>query len=287
MERYLGLPPDVSTHGGEIDFLMLIVHVIMAILFVGWGVFFVYTLLRFRAGRNPVASHAGAKSHFSTYGEVGIALIEVALLVGFAVPIWARRVDALPSPAESVLVRVVAEQFAWNVHYPGPDGVFGRTTPELVKIGTNPLGIDATDPAAQDDVTMLNQLHLPVGKPILVRLSSKDVIHSFSLPYFRVKQDGIPGMEIPVHFTAKDVTPPESRLPACAAGKTCWEIACAQLCGLTHYNMKGYVTVHEQADFDAWLADQKTFVPKPAPPPTPPPAPVEPTETAGSGSSGT
>jgi cytochrome c oxidase subunit II len=255
MDRYLGLPPDFSTHGAQLDYLTGIVHWLMFILFAGWGAFFVYTLIRFRAKRNPVASHGGAKSHFSTYGEVGIALVEVVLLVGFAVPIWAQRVNQAPDPAESVVMRVVGEQFAWNVHYPGADGKFGRTAPEFVSAGTNPLGRDPKDPAGQDDIATINQLHYPVGRPVLIHLTSKDVIHSFSLPYMRVKQDAIPGLSIPVYFTAREAHE--------------GEIACAQLCGLTHYRMKGFYTAHEPAAFEKWLADN---APKPsvAPPGLPP-----------------
>ena len=95
-------------------------------------------------------------------------------------PAWATRVKAFPSESEAVVVRVVGEQFAWNIHYPGPDGKFGRTDIKLVT-ADNPLGLDRTDPDAKDDITTINQLNLPVDRPVLVHLSSKDVIHSFGL----------------------------------------------------------------------------------------------------------
>jgi len=102
-------------------------------------------------------------------------------------------------------VRIVAEQFAWNIHYPGPDGVFGRTSLSLV--GTdNPLGLDRSDPAAKDDIATINQLNVPVGKPVVIHLSSKDVIHSLNLPAFRVKQDAVPGLNIPVWFVPMKTT---------------------------------------------------------------------------------
>ncbi|MGH2626388.1 MAG: cytochrome c oxidase subunit II [Anaerolineales bacterium] len=263
MERYLNLPLSGSAHGGELDYLTALVHWLMLILFVGWAVYFVLALFLFRGGRHKTARYAGAKGHFSTYGEVGVAIVEIALLVGFAVPMWARRVAALTPEerAQAVEVRVVAEQFAWNVHYPGRDGRFGRTDRKLISPATNPLGLDRDDPAAADDIATINQLHLPVGRPALIRLSTKDVIHSFFLPTMRVKQDAIPGMEIPIHFTPTVVTPAEAKFPACAATMDCWEIACAQLCGLTHYRMKGFFTVHDAAGYDAWLAEN---APKPA-----------------------
>jgi cytochrome c oxidase subunit 2 len=295
MEKNLGLPLNLplnaSTHGAELDYLTALVHWFMLVLFVGWGLFFIYCLFRFRRKANPVASYAGAKGKFSTYGEAGIVLIEVVLLSAFAVPIWAKRVGRVPAESEAVRVRVVAEQFAWNVHYPGADGVFGRTSVDKIATGTNPLGIDLADPAAKDDITTVNQLHLPVNRPALIYLSSKDVIHSFFLPQMRVKQDAIPGQVIPVYFTPSMVTPPESQFPTCFKDKNCWEIACAQLCGLTHYRMQGYYTVHSQQDFQKWLAEnapKPAALPVEAAPLSPPPAatgePVTPTGAAKPGS---
>ena len=205
MEHFLGLPIDASAHGPAIDNMLAIVHWLMFVLFIGWGVFFTYTLIRFRKGRQAKADHVGAKTHASSYLEIAVALFEVVLIIGFAVPLWAKRVTNLPSEKEATVVRVVAEQFAWNVHYPGADGVFGRTDIKLVS-ADNPLGLDRSDPNAKDDITTINQLSLPVGKPVLVRLTSKDVIHSFGIPLLRVKQDAIPGQMIPVWFTPVKTT---------------------------------------------------------------------------------
>ena len=250
------MPISAAEHGASLDRMSALVHWLMAILFVGWGLYFIFVLFRFRRGRNPKADPVGAKSKMSTYAEVGVALVEVIILVGFAIPAWAAWVTPHEDSEEALQVRVVAEQFAWNVHYAGPDGIFGRSAPELVDTQSNPLGLDPDDPYGDDDITTINQLHLPVNRAVTVRLSSKDVIHSFFLPTMRVKQDAIPGMEVPVHFKPIQSTPAESAFPACAAEKTCWEIACAQLCGLSHYSMKGYVTVHQPGGFEAWLAEQ-------------------------------
>lgn len=205
MEHFLGLPIDASAHGPEIDNMIAIVHWLMFTLFIGWGSFFTYSLIRFRKSRQAVADHAGVKGHTSSYLEVGVALFEIVLIVGFAVPLWAKRVTNFPNEKDATVVRVVAEQFAWNVHYPGADGVFGRTDIHLVT-ADNPLGLDRSDPNAKDDITTINQLNLPVGKPVIVRLTSKDVIHSFGIPLLRVKQDVIPGQLIPVWFTPVETT---------------------------------------------------------------------------------
>lgn len=256
MQEFLALwmPPDASAHGARLDFMNSIVHWLMAILFVGWGIYFIYVLFRFSAKRNPQASYSGSKSHISTYSEVGVAVIEVIILVGFAIPAWAAWVEPHAASDDALVVRVVGEQFAWNVHYPGADGVFGRTAPDLVDTAINPVGLDRSDPMAVDDIVSINQLHLPVNQPVTIRLSSKDVIHSFGLPVMRVKQDAIPGMEIPIHFTPIREMGEDER----------WEIACAQLCGLGHYRMRGFLTVESEAEFEAWLAEKAPKVAEPA-----------------------
>ena len=121
------MPALASQHGAALDRTTDLVHWLMLVLFVGWGCFFAYVLWRFRAKRNPVADAHGVRSHASTWLEGAVAVVEAILLVGFSIPLWADRVEHFPPPADSTQVRVVAEQFAWNVHYPGPDGVFGRT----------------------------------------------------------------------------------------------------------------------------------------------------------------
>jgi cytochrome c oxidase subunit 2 len=310
--KLLGLPPDLSAHGPQIDALLGTVHLLMFALFIGWGSFFVYALIRFRRKRHPSADYAGAKTHASSYIEAGVAIFEAVLLIAFAVPVWAVRVNGLPSEADATVVRVVAEQFAWNIQYPGPDGKFGRTVASLVS-SENPLGLDRDDPAAKDDITTIDELNLPVGKPVIIYLSTKDVIHSLSLPFFRVKQDAIPGQRIPVWFTPTTTTEalrermartyrlvgdkapsdlamltviddytdrqgtiilskgspvtddvvPQLRQAGItevrAAPAIPTEIACAQLCGLGHYRMRGFVVVQTEDEFKAWLAEQASY----------------------------
>ena len=201
-----------------------------------------------------MANYTGVKSHTSNYFEIAVAVVEAVLLFGFAIPLWAARVDHVPSESEALVVQVTAEQFAWNVHYAGPDGVFGRTDIKLLDLQSNPLGLDRADPAAKDDVTTLNQLYLPVNKPIIVRLRSKDVIHSFGVPEFRVKQDAVPGLTIPIWFVP-NVTTAEMRTRT-GNPEFQYQIACAQLCGLGHVRMRGFVTVQTAEEFQKWMADE-------------------------------
>jgi cytochrome c oxidase subunit 2 len=252
--EWLGMPVLATTHGGQIDNLIGWIHVFMFVLFVGWGGFFLYALVRFRKSRNPVADYRGVTSHNSTYLEVGVAVVEAVLLVGFAIPLWAARVDGLPAESEALVVHVTGEQFAWNIHYPGPDRVFGRTDIKLIDLTSNPLGLDRDDPAAKDDVTTVNQFYMPVNRPIIVRLRSKDVIHSFGVPEFRVKQDAVPGLTIPIWFTPT-ITTAEMRTRL-GNPEFEYEIACAQLCGLGHARMRGLVFVQTAEEFQKWM-DEK------------------------------
>jgi cytochrome c oxidase subunit 2 len=240
--EWLGLPVAASSHAGEVDRIMVLVHWLMLVLFVGWGSFFVFVLVRFRSGRNPRASYSGVRGRFASVTEVGVLVAEIVLLAFFSIPFWSTNVDAEP-PGHDVVteVRVVAEQFSWNFHYPGADGRFGRTSITLVD-PDNPLGLDRRDPAAKDDVTTINQLHLPVGRTAVIHLSSKDVIHSLGMPEMRVKQDAIPGIVQPVWFTPT------------MTGR--WEIACSQLCGLAHYRMKAFYTIQTPEQYDAWLREE-------------------------------
>jgi cytochrome c oxidase subunit 2 len=242
MLNFLGLPVAASAHAGEIDQMIVLVHWLMAVLFVGWGAFFLFVLVRFRKGANQRANYTGAKGKFAKSTEIAVAIVEIVLLIGYAIPVWATRVTRFPAERDAVVVHVVGEQFAWNVHYPGPDGKFGRTDVKLVT-ADNPLGLDRRDPDAKDDVTTINQLYLPIDRPVLVHLSSKDVIHSFGLYEMRVKQDAIPGLSIPVWFVPTRV------------GE--YEIACSQLCGLGHFRMRGFVNVQSDADFRKWMDDQE------------------------------
>jgi len=254
----LFFPEAASAHAASIDRVVDLVHWLMLLLFIGWGTFFVYVLYRFRQGRNPKADPTGVRSKASTWLEVGVAVAEAVLLIGFSIPLWADRVDELPDESEATVVRLVAQQFAWNFWYPGADGLFGKQDPTLMDEETNPVGIDRSDPAGADDITTINQLHLPVNKPAIVHISSKDVIHSFNLPNMRIKQDAIPGLSIPVWFEPT-VTTAEMRRRK-NDDEFMYEIACAQLCGNSHYSMRGFLTVETQEAFDAWLAEEALYL---------------------------
>ena len=259
--RYFGLPVGISSVSGRIDEIIVIVHYLMLVLFIGWGIFFIVSLVKFRSSKNKKANYKGVESHYSSVLEATVAVIEIVILFGFAFPIWAERVNDVPDSRDAETVRVIAQQYAWNIHYPGPDGKFGATRIDLVDEQDNPIGLDRSSEFAEDDFTTINQLHIPVNRKIRVDLSSKDVIHNFKLPELRVSQDAIPGMVIPVHFTATSTSEEflKTTVGTKREGKGL-EIACAQLCGLGHYRMKGYVTIHEEDDYQAWLDEQALYL---------------------------
>ena len=263
MTEWMGLPALATAHGQQIDDLIGWTHIFMLVLFVGWGAFIAYALIRFRKSRNPVANYTGVKSHASSYLEGGVLVVELVLLFAFSIPLWAARVDHVPAETEALVVHVTAEQFAWNVRYAGPDRKFGKTDITLIDLQMNPLGVDRNDPDAKDDVVTLNQLYLPANRPVIVKLRSKDVIHSFGVPEFRVKQDAIPGLTIPVWFIP-NVTTAEMRARKGNADFQ-YEIACAQLCGLGHYRMRGFVTVLSADEFQKWMDERVAEVANPDP----------------------
>jgi cytochrome c oxidase subunit 2 len=243
-QHIIFMPELASSNGERVDALIVYVHWLMFALFIGWTLYFIYALWRFNVKRHPKADYEGSKSHLPKQIELAVVLAEAVLLVVVAMPIWARNVQDFPKPEDSTIIQVMAQQFAWNVRYPGPDGKFGRQDMKLIS-NDNIFGVDPTDPAGKDDVQLLNEIHVPVNKPVLIYLSSKDVIHSLKLVAMRLTQDAIPGLRIPCTFTPNKI------------GR--YQIECAQLCGNGHAAMSGgFVVVQSQADFDKWLKSKSS-----------------------------
>ena len=242
--RVLYLPPVVSEHGPALDRLLFYVHLLMFALFLGWGAFFLYTIWRYRQRKHPTADPVGVRGHLSSYLEVGVAGVEALLLIGFAIPIWARGASAgnFPKESEATVVRVIGRQFNWIARYAGADGVFGKGDARFVT-QQNPLGMDPDDPAGKDDlVVQTSEVTVPVGKPVIAHISSLDVIHGFSVKTLRVSQDAIPGLSNPVWFTPTQT------------GN--YLITCSQLCGNGHSNMRGILRVVSPEDYDRFLRSQ-------------------------------
>jgi cytochrome c oxidase subunit 2 len=219
------LPENVSTFGRDIDWLFHLIYAITMItgllVFVTMIVFLV--MYRDRPGRKATYTHGNTTLEIVWTIVPSLILVVLTFL---SVPAWSK--IKMSVPATDVVIQVTAKQFNWQVAYPGADGKFG------------------TD----DDKKFLDEMHVPVNKPIRVILKSQDVIHSFFVPNFRIKQDAVPGREIVAWF---DATKP---------GKYEWP--CAELCGFGHSGMKGWVYVHSVADYEKWAAENLKSEPTPA-----------------------
>jgi cytochrome c oxidase subunit II len=213
------LPEAASSFAGRIDSLFMLILVITTVVFVLVQVTLIYFLVRYRGrpGRAAVFSHGNLRLEVVWTAATAVIVLLLAFL---SRGLWLDLKDPRRFPPAAFEVSVVAKQFEWNVTYPGPDGQLG------------------TD----DDFVVRNQLHVPVGVPVHVHLTAEDVIHSFFVPEFRVKQDAVPGMEIPTWFEAT------------RTGE--FPIGCAELCGLGHYRMRGTLFVHDADGFDGWQAEQ-------------------------------
>jgi cytochrome c oxidase subunit 2 len=167
---------------------------------------------------------------------------EVLALGVFGKDAWAEVYFKKPA-ADELPIQVQAEQFGFYFRYAGPDGKFGPMHPDKIDEGNqNFFGLDpASDVDSRDDIVAAS-LVIPVNKPILLMMHAKDVGHSFYVRELRIQQDFVPGLDIPMHFTATK------------AGK--YEIVCTQLCGLGHFNMRAFLEVKSQDDYEQWLKQQ-------------------------------
>lgn len=213
------LPEAVSTYATDIDRIFYVILVVTGVVFVGVEAAILYLIVRYRGREGRKAEYIEG----STKAEVIWTVTPAVFIIGLAVAsysVWPSVKDPNRFPTDALEVAVEASQFEWNVSYPGPDGRLGSA----------------------DDFTSRNQLNVPVNRPVIVHLTSEDVIHSFFVPQFRIKQDAIPGKSIRLWFEATE--PGE------------YELACAELCGLGHYRMRARIVVLTQDEYGAWLAEQ-------------------------------
>ncbi len=216
LPRWLQLPEGVSSYSARIDGMFRLILWITGVVFVIVEAMLLFFLFKYRHREGKKATYTHGNNRIEVIWTIIPALICVVLAL-LSRRTWADIKQNMP--ANAMPIEITGEQFSWTIRYPGVDGRFG--TP--------------------DDIVSLNQLHFPVGRPVVATLRSKDVIHSFFLPEFRVKQDAVPGMSTRIWFDGM------------RTGH--WEIACAELCGLGHYRMKGFVTVETNEEFAKWLAD--------------------------------
>jgi cytochrome c oxidase subunit II len=236
------MPVDISVHGPGVD------HQLEETM-LGTGVLFIlaqFVLAAFvyfgdQKGPRKVKRFPGGPVPLVAAAIVLVGM-EILALSFVGSKVWAD-IYFKPAAADALHVDVQAEQFAFYFRYAGPDGVFGPIHPDKISDGNgNYFGLDpANDVSARDDI-IVGTLTVPVGREVLLTLHSKDMIHSFYVPELRLQQDIVPGLDIPIHFTATQV------------GRH--EIVCTQLCGLGHYSMRAFIEVLPQDQFDQWLKSQ-------------------------------
>jgi len=230
------LPRNVNMFGHAIDFIFYVILVLTGVTFIGVFSVLAYFLVKYRARPGVPAIH----SHGNNTLEVVWTTIPVFIFLGLAIygnEEWSRMRRKTP-PADALPVAVVGEQFGWNVRYPGADGKLAKMDAKKVS-KENPFGVDSADPAGLDDFTTYNDLVFPVNRPIRLYLGSKDVIHAFYVPEFRLYQDMVPGRVYDFVW-----------LKAEATGK--FQLACNQLCGQGHYKMFGKLSVVPVAEYESW-----------------------------------
>jgi len=235
--RNYWMPEAISEAAHRIDGGIVLTLAITGVAFFAAQILLGIFIFRYRERGEGRARYV----HGNNLIEIGGMVVTTVVFVSLAIAgqrVWAS-VHLTESPPDAVRIEVVAEQFVWNIHYPGPDGIMGRTAPRYYERIGNTVGIAPDDPAGADDLIAINNVAVPVNTPVELTLKSKDVLHGFFVPQLRIKQDAVPGLAVPLRFTATKV------------GE--YEIACAELCGLAHYRMRALLKVMEPNDYRAWL----------------------------------
>lgn len=231
----------LASNWQQMDLTLTITLVITGIFFVVINLFVVYILLRYRHREGSRAAYEPDNRGLERW-LIGVTTVGIVALLAPGLVVYA---DYVRPPREAVLLEVVGQQWQWRFRFPGAGGKLGSSDARFVSTG-NPLGLDPGDPAGQDNIIVdSNEVHLPLNRPVKVLLRSHDVLHDFFVPPFRARMNIVPGMVSTFWFTPTQV------------GR--YESMCAQLCGVGHPNMRGYVVVEDEPAFRAWLAAQPTF----------------------------
>jgi len=238
----LAPPEDISTHGSEIDKQLDETMLEAGLSFLAAQLVLGVFVWQFGGRKDGVLKNFPGGAKYLVVAALLLVGAEAVALGALGTKAWGS-VYFQPASADALQVQAQAGQFAFYFRYAGPDGKFGGIHPEKIDEGnSNFFGLDPeNDIPARDDITS-GELVIPVNKEIHLMMHAKDVGHSFYVRELRIQQDFVPGLDLSVHFTATKV------------GK--YEIVCTQLCGLGHYNMKAYLNVMSQDDFDKWLKAQ-------------------------------
>jgi cytochrome c oxidase subunit 2 len=232
----------IASNWGYIDHTIIITFWITGVVFTAIVLFMAYCVFRFRHQTGTRAAYEPENKRLEWWLTI-VTAVGVAAMLAPGLVVWHQFVTV---PEDAGEIEVVGQQWQWAFRLPGKDGKLGTSDAKDIS-ADNPLGLNPNDPNGQDDVVIEagEDLHLPMGKPVKVLLRAVDVLHSFYVPEFRAKMDLVPGMVSYVWFTPT------------RTGS--FEILCAELCGVSHYNMRGKVVVDEEGAYQTWLQGQKTF----------------------------
>jgi cytochrome c oxidase subunit 2 len=237
--HYWWFPPPISQHGQAYDAQFSATLWVTGVIFFLAQIALGYVIIKFR-DKGGTAKYSHGNNALEALWTSATALLFIGLVLA-GTRIWAA-VHFDEAPADALRIEVMGKQFAWSFRYAGPDGKFGRTDLKQINDqGGNSFGIDEKDPAGKDDITSAS-IKVPAGKPILLILKSRDVIHNFFVRELRLKQDIVPGMEIPFHFQADQIG--------------VYEVPCSELCGLGHHQMRTTLEVMSEANFEKWKQEQ-------------------------------
>ena len=240
-----------SNEGKEIDTMLLITIAVTGFVFVITQVVLFWFSFKYQARDDNKAYFYPHNNKLEVIWTV-IPAIVLCVLVVFGLRTWFKMTN--PAPKDSIVVEITGHQFAWEVRYPGPDGILGKKNYKLTS-STNPLGVDFNDPFSHDDVHVSGMdLHIPVGKPVKLVINAQDVIHDVGLSHFRQKMDAMPGIPTTMWFTPNRTTAQmreETNNP-----KFVYEISCDQMCGAGHFNMRGIITVDTEEEYKKWIAEK-------------------------------
>jgi len=252
------LPESASEHGSEIDALWDVnMYMVVAVFFIVNGVLFYFASKYYFKKGNKATWFA-----HSTKLEMAWTIVPAIVLAGiiiFGLKTWNKVTTPLASNNAYTVIELYAKQFDWTARYAGSDKQLGKTNYKLIT-DENPLAVDRTDKAGDDDILSKGEFHIPVGKPILFKLRSRDVIHSAYLPHFRAQMNCVPGMETELHFTPT-ITTAEMRIKT-KNEKFDFILLCNKICGASHFNMQMNVIVESEADYLKWMATQKSILQK-------------------------
>jgi len=229
-------PAAITSVGRAVDEQYKLTLWVTAVVFVASQLGLAYAVFRFRDHGQPAHFSRGNNTMEFVWTTATVILFLGLGIMGRRA--WAE-VRFTPPDANAIQVQVTENQFVFNFRYPGPDGKFGKLDPKQISASTgNPLGIDSNDPAGKDDI-VVPTLTVPVNRQVELEITSQDVIHNFFVRELRLQQDAVPGLVIPIHFTAEKI------------GQ--YEVVCTQLCGLGHSRMHSYLNVVSDADYEAFL----------------------------------